>query len=195
LLSRQGFLVRDGSCMAERADPSVVLMQTGAASVLDPTIAEQIAAIRELYGKSAPVAVIAESDSAEQALAALQSGLAGFIPSGMPGPLLAAAVRLIAAGGTFLPPKALARFARIYTPPAAPALGPGMLTSREAAVRDALLEGKPNKVIARELGISESTVKIHIRNIMRKMNVSNRTQIVCHSQGERLARVPELHLA
>ncbi len=51
-------------------------------------------------------------------------------------------------------------------------------TCREAEVVRLLRQGKPNKIIAFELSISESTVKVHIRNIMKKLNATNRTQVV-----------------
>jgi DNA-binding NarL/FixJ family response regulator len=55
----------------------------------------------------------------------------------------------------------------------------GRFTEREAAVLERLLRGQPNKIIAHALGVSESTVKVHLRSIMSKLKVTNRTQIVC----------------
>jgi DNA-binding NarL/FixJ family response regulator len=52
-------------------------------------------------------------------------------------------------------------------------------TERETAVLERLRQGQPNKIIAHALGVSESTVKVHLRSIMSKLKVSNRTQIVC----------------
>ena len=49
------------------------------------------------------------------------------------------------------------------------------LTPRELAVIDLLREGKPNKLIARQLDMQENTVKVHVRNILRKLNAANRT--------------------
>jgi len=57
------------------------------------------------------------------------------------------------------------------------------LTSRECDVLRILREGRQNKLIAFQLGISESTVKVHLRNIMKKLNVSNRTQVVLGAAG------------
>jgi DNA-binding NarL/FixJ family response regulator len=54
------------------------------------------------------------------------------------------------------------------------------LTSREHDVLKLLRAGRQNKIIAYELGISESTVKVHLRNIMKKLHVSNRTQVAVH---------------
>ena len=63
-------------------------------------------------------------------------------------------------------------------------------TRNELAVLDRLKVGKVNKMIAYELGLSESTVKVHIGRIMKKLNVKNRTQIVC--QAYALATVEAL---
>lgn len=52
------------------------------------------------------------------------------------------------------------------------------LTPREREVAEGLLEGKANKVIAHELGLSDNTVKMHLTQIMRKLHVTNRTQVV-----------------
>jgi DNA-binding NarL/FixJ family response regulator len=49
------------------------------------------------------------------------------------------------------------------------------LTPRELSVIDLLREGKPNKLIARQLDMQENTVKVHVRNILRKLNAANRT--------------------
>ena len=50
------------------------------------------------------------------------------------------------------------------------------LSTRQAAVLQALIDGTPNKVIARQLNVSEATVKLHVKEVLRKIHVSNRTQ-------------------
>ena len=55
---------------------------------------------------------------------------------------------------------------------------PSIFTARQNDVAEALRHGKANKVIAYELNMCESTVKVHIRNIMRKLNATNRTEAV-----------------
>ena len=54
---------------------------------------------------------------------------------------------------------------------------PGAVTARELAVVRAIQHGKSNKVIAYELGMCESTVKVHVRRIMKKLNAKNRTEV------------------
>ena len=58
------------------------------------------------------------------------------------------------------------------------------LTSRECDVLRMLREGRQNKIIAFELGISESTVKVHLRNMMKKLHASNRTQVALGANSE-----------
>jgi DNA-binding NarL/FixJ family response regulator len=52
-----------------------------------------------------------------------------------------------------------------------------MFTARQTAVIAALRQGKQNKIIAYELNMRESTVKVHVRNIMKKLNATNRTEV------------------
>ena len=63
-----------------------------------------------------------------------------------------------------------------------------MFTSRQAAVVEALRKGKANKIIAYELNMCESTVKVHVRSIMKKLKARNRTEVAYIVNGN----VPEL---
>jgi DNA-binding NarL/FixJ family response regulator len=96
------------------------------------------------------------------------------------------ALRLVLSGGVYLPSVALAmreasgaellRAAEGGATRTTPReLG---LTARQAQVLALILQGKPNKVICRELGLAEGTVKIHVAAILRALNVSTRTQAV-----------------
>jgi len=94
--------------------------------------------------------------------------------------LAIAAFRLIGAGGTFIPTDAL-HTATTKTDTGSEFGHPSLpeeleLTLRELSVVDLMCEGKPNKVIAGRLNLQESTVKVHVRNILRKLNAANRTQ-------------------
>jgi len=61
-------------------------------------------------------------------------------------------------------------------------LGDITLTGREVAVLDALFKGKANKVIAHELNVRESTVKVHVRNLIKKFKAKNRTEVAYLAQ-------------
>jgi DNA-binding NarL/FixJ family response regulator len=86
------------------------------------------------------------------------------------------AIRLVLAGGTYIPTEALMTLARAQQQPANSSHN--HLTVREEQILALLRHGKQNKQIAYELSLSEGTVKVHVHNIMRKFGVSNRTQIL-----------------
>jgi len=107
------------------------------------------------------------------------------------------AVRLVLAGGVFVPQMMLsgmpAQPAFAAQAPSAEAPGAGrstsldqlrgLLTERQIDVLRLLSQGKPNKLIARDLGISEGTVKIHLAAIFRALDVRNRTEAVVAARG------------
>jgi DNA-binding NarL/FixJ family response regulator len=100
------------------------------------------------------------------------------------------AVRFVLAGGTYVPMDCV--LATGPDLPASPASRPSSgVTAREAAVIRALQQGKPNKVIAYELNMCESTVKVHVRNLMKKMKAKNRTDVAMKAQ---IPLIPELQL-
>jgi DNA-binding NarL/FixJ family response regulator len=128
-----------------------------------------------------PVVVLSSADDRPTVLAAIAAGAAGFIPKSSPNEVLLNALRLVLAGGKYLPPEALA-----------PAAGPGArparaaesvrsletlgLTDRQAQVLKLLAAGKSNKLICRELDLAERTVKAHISAVFRALGVTTRTQ-------------------
>jgi DNA-binding NarL/FixJ family response regulator len=126
---------------------------------------------------SAPIIVLSSNSDLELAGAVIGRGAKGFIPVTMEFGIAIEAVRFVLAGGAYVPADFLLR-------PASPG---GALqqhrpafdavTSRELTVVRAIQQGKQNKVIASELRMAESTVKVHVRNIMRKLSAKNRTDI------------------
>ncbi|MFW8637316.1 LuxR C-terminal-related transcriptional regulator [Cribrihabitans pelagius] len=141
--------------------------------------AETLAAARRLVKAAAPVPVVVLSDCEEigRMAAVLECGVNGYIPASVGLKGVVDAIRTAASGGFLLTGPALAdlRQAILKEKPAdAPCTG--RLTSRQSAVAEALRQGKPNKTIAFELGMCENTVKVHVRNILKKLNVVNRTE-------------------
>ncbi len=137
---------------------------------------------------SIPLIVLSDAEDAHQPetiCSTLQQGAQGFIPTRTMGiPMIVAAIRLVEAGGTFAPLDLLFKGSRPTPEPRATAAArQERLTSRQIIVLRHLQQGKANKIIAHELGMSESTVKVHVRNIMRKMGATNRTQAVYKAQG------------
>jgi DNA-binding NarL/FixJ family response regulator len=127
----------------------------------------------------ASIVVLADREDVDEVNRALTLGVRGYIPTSVECGVMVAAFRLISAGGTFVPADALRSTAA--KPDDQPGGGrlrrsDGLdLTPRELSVIDLLREGKPNKLIAAQLDMQESTVKVHVRNILKKLNAKNRT--------------------
>lgn len=154
-----------------------------------------------------PVMVVSASEKADDMMRVLEFGAVGYVPKRASNELLAEALRLVIAGGVYVPPMAElgmsepagpglsvdSRTAVVEGPvasppasarsvrPAAPlptsfeSLG---LTARQRDVLMLLLEGKSNKTIAREMGLSVETVKDHVAAVLRGLGVHSRTQAV-----------------
>lgn len=122
-----------------------------------------------------PIIVVSGNDDPATMSEARLAGAAGYVPKSAPGDVLVHAIRLVMAGGTYLPAAAALRHSMsLGSTPADPIGEP--LTSRQLRVLRLLTQGLSNKQIARDLEISEITVKAHVSAIFRKLGVSNRTQ-------------------
>ncbi len=140
---------------------------------------EQSELVRELsrWEKEVPVIVFSDNESRAHIANSLRSGAKGYIPSDTPLEVVAKAIKLVLVGGVFIPANALLE-SQHHRETAARTDTKLDFTARENDVVKALLKGKSNKVIAFELNMSESSVKVHIRNVMRKLQVRNRTEAV-----------------
>lgn len=123
-----------------------------------------------------PVVVISGVDDRNRVLKALDLGALGFIPKSSSTEVMLQAVRLVLAGGTYIPQQALA--AHGGQQHAGDRQGIRDLTDRQRQILALMAKGKPNKLIAVELNISEATVKSHVTEILRVLKVTNRTQAV-----------------
>lgn len=146
---------------------------------------EALSRIKALFEESA-VVVVSGDESPGTIQLAIQHGAAGYVPKTTDPSVTIQALRLVLAQGTYLPPEALrhpAAHPETAPPPAAPAPHspqsphwPQELSPRQLAVLRCLLQGKPNKVIAREIGIAEGTVKAHLWAVYQLLGVNNRAQ-------------------
>lgn len=130
-----------------------------------------------------PVVVLSATDTPDIVMRAIDAGAMGFIPKTSPTQVLVQALRLVLAGGVYLPREVLRKDADAGSPTTdeQPSLRDPRdigLTARQAQVLALMVQGKPNKLICRELNLAEGTVKIHITAILKALNVSNRTQAV-----------------
>jgi DNA-binding NarL/FixJ family response regulator len=185
------FLVTGASSVNETIDlaPSLVILNIWSAHIQNPDVVGQFQAIRgQLVGPPA-VAVISELDEPSIAIEAIRYGCRGYLPTSLSLEMTAVAIQFMLGGGTFLPASVISYctanrvlpLANTDVDVASSVRLP--TTNREREVIRLLRLGRPNKMIAHELGISESTVKIHIRNIMHKLGATNRTQAACFLQG------------
>ena len=129
-----------------------------------------------------PIIVLACNNDARMAKAAVRHGAKGYIPVTLGFDIAIEAVRFVLAGGTYVPIDYLLTRTWRENLPSEAAPASGALTARERAVVRAIQQGKSNKVIAYEFGMCESTVKVHVRRIMKKLNAKNRTDAAIKSQ-------------
>ncbi|AUX80128.1 helix-turn-helix transcriptional regulator [Sinorhizobium sp. FG01] len=159
------------------ADPSAVLLIVGGSKIGEQEVCEKIENLAEKF-KFSPVIVVAETDELGQILKALECGARGYIPSNVGINVAAEAIALARAGGVFVPASSILTMRETINSAVNGArCSDTFFTPREIEVAEALQRGKPNKIIAYEMDLCESTVKVHIRNIMKKLNATNRTEV------------------
>lgn len=128
-----------------------------------------------------PVVVLSGEDDPSTIRAAIESGGMGFIPKSSTSAVLVQALRLVLANGVYLPPAALDAALEPSAAGPEPRHGQAALagiTARQMDVLRFAIKGKTNKMIARELGISDGTVKQHLSAVLRALGVQNRTEAV-----------------
>jgi two-component system, NarL family, nitrate/nitrite response regulator NarL len=125
-----------------------------------------------------PVIVISASEDARDVREALAKGALGYVPKSASQHTLLSAVRLVLDGDLYVPPLILGEAPLSPAPDPRGAATPAgsALTRRQIDVLKQLSQGKSNKSIALELGLSEKTVKAHVTAIFKALNVINRTQ-------------------
>jgi DNA-binding NarL/FixJ family response regulator len=173
---------------------SLVLLDLGLPGADGMSLLEQLRGTRP----DVPVVVLSANDQRDVVLAAIDNGAMGFISKRSATPVLVNALRLVLAGGVYVPPQVIGASAHADPPPAASAPAPQLsasvsapapariprtlgdlgLTDRQAEVLALIVQGKPNKLICRDLDLAEGTVKTHISAILRALDVANRTQAV-----------------
>lgn len=151
----------------------VVLSYSGAAEIAQ--LGQQMQRLSHVK-RPAPIVVLSDDEDLTQVLGALNKGAKGYIPTNLPLDVAVEAIRLVRAGGVFVPAGCLSASQR-QGKQGASSHPKRIFTARQAAVVDGIRKGKANKMIAYELNLRESTVKVHIRNIMKKLNAKNRTEV------------------
>ena len=125
-----------------------------------------------------PIVVVSANDDPSIMGEAMMAGATAYVPKSASRQVLVDAIRIIMGGGTYLPAQAMVALRNAQSEAVAATGSPMLagLTSRQLRVLNLLAEGLSNKHIARDLDISEITVKAHVSSILRKLGVANRVQ-------------------
>ncbi len=142
---------------------------------------DALRAIKERF-PSAAIVMLSSEDDPQLIRDSIDNGAYGFIPKSSTAQVLIAALRLILAGGIYLPTHALTDVeSRADTPTSSDSALPEEvegLSDRQRQVLMKVVQGKSNKVVAYEMNISEGTVKAHLSAAFRALGVHNRTEAV-----------------
>ena len=164
--------------LAHELDPDVILLD-----IRMPRL-DGIEATRAIVasGSRARILVLTTFDLDEYVYGAIRAGASGFLLKDVRPAELIDAIRLVARGNALLGPtliqRLLTRFGEPSPPEPAPARLPATLTERERETLRLLADGLSNAEIARTLVVSETTVKTHVSNLLRKLGVRDRVQAV-----------------
>jgi DNA-binding NarL/FixJ family response regulator len=200
----------------------MLIFNIGGESIAERENLQQLKVLRALASK-VPLVVISDRDDANDITAAFTAGAQGFINSGMSSVLAFQTLSFILNGGSYFPPSAMHQLPTRpgqAEPPvdssndsesgskhnAQGTNGGGQsrndlechpvnLTARQQQVLDHLRRGESNKTIARRLGMTEGTVKVHVRQMMRKCQVSNRTQLAVGAPAAAKSSEGDTHLS
>ena len=158
----------------------VLLCATGPTSTEIAICRDVDVAIRT--APEACVIVVSDVDDQTGIVGALERGARGYISMNSNLDVAIAAIGLVRAGGTFVTASGLMASRSLAGTPTSTAQanekrGKTLFTDRQLEVIDRLRKGESNKIIAYKLNMAECTVKVHVRNVMRKINARNRTQI------------------
>jgi DNA-binding NarL/FixJ family response regulator len=163
--------------------PASLIVLCVAGRCRDEHIEREIALLAQME-QHVPTVLLSDAEDLEQIVDALDQGARGYIPTSLPLEVAVEAMRLVKAGGVYVPASSVVAAQRSTEVSAsARTFCNGIFTARQAAVVEALRRGKANKIIAYELKMRESTVKVHVRAIMKKLKARNRTEVAFLANG------------
>ena len=163
--------------LEKNPDLDLIVLDLGMPGVSGTSLLESMVA----HSPEMKILVLSGQQDPRNVMRVLQLGAAGFVPKSMASDTLLAAVKFVLSGGVYIPADLLEevnRVAMIGTPERPREVGATRveLTERQEQVLHLLARGAPIKIICRELGLSEGTVKTHVTAIYRAFNASNRTE-------------------
>ena len=162
--------------LVERLGPDLVLMDVAMPGLTGLEATRRLAASRP----QTAIVMLTASEDEDDLFAAVKNGARGYLLKNLEAGQFRAMIDAVGRGEAAISPATAARiiaeFARpVATPP------PDHLTERETAVLRLVVAGQRNKEIGAELGISENTVKFHLRNILEKLHAESRTEVAARA--------------
>ena len=166
---------REGVRLVQELRPDVVLLD------MRMPLIDGLSVLRQLMQKELkmPIVMLTTSSEDKDLVEALRGGARGYLLKDMEPDALVTALRQIVAGETIVAPDLAPALAKVVQGDVAEKVTAtpfDELTPRETEILGLLAEGQSNKVIARNLGISDGTVKLHVKAILRKLNVHSRVE-------------------
>ncbi|MCR6665315.1 MAG: response regulator [Methyloversatilis sp.] len=165
---------------AQALQPDVILLDNHLPGVNG---VDALPALREA-APAARLIMLTISEDGEDLAAALRAGASGYLLKTMEGEALSRAIHRAMRGEPVVADEMTGKLVEVFRqsaapapPTAEPAPQNGVLSPRETDILRGIARGDSNKVIARDLGIAETTVKIHVQHILRKLGVSSRVQV------------------
>jgi two-component system nitrate/nitrite response regulator NarL len=163
----------EGLRLARALDPDMILLDL---NMKDMNGVEVLKAIKDA-GLNARVIMLTVSDQAEDLIAALQAGADGYLLKDMEPEDLMARLADAAQGKIAITERLTQLLAMSLRERARPrTIDEAGLTEQEGRILNLVAEGKSNKLIARELGIAEGTVKVHVKHLLKKLNLRSRVE-------------------
>lgn len=185
LLAEEGFTVVAEATSAQAlpgASADVIVYDaTGA-----PRVGDDVRALRALHPDSR-VVLLADAISASLLRGALEAGADGCLSADTSSRALAEWLHFTLAGGKAFPRDLASILAQGMAPSETKQAAGRPLSAREKDILHGLLCGRSNKRIANDLGITEATVKVHLKTLLRKINVANRTQAAIWAMNNGIA--------
>jgi DNA-binding NarL/FixJ family response regulator len=177
--------------LAAKTRPDVALMDIGMPGM---SSFEAARLIRKQHPETR-IVFLSMYDDEEYLAECVEMGANGYILKDSPADQLVTAIREAQRGGSSLSPRMLAKLVDDFRNPGTSRLRGrerNTLTRREREILKMLAEGKSSKELAAEFQVSVKTVEVHKFNLMRKLNIHNRAQLVQYAIQKKLVRVPEM---
>lgn len=163
--------------LSKETDIDILILDIDLAELNATEIISKIKAL----SPNTKIVAISSSEDTRNIKKILSCGVKGYIPKRSDSNILSGALKLILDGGTYIPPAMLDNGVDYSSYQTNSPLKKN-LTNRQSQVLDLIAQGKSNKQIAYDMGVSEATVKLHINALLRSLKVNNRTQAVITAQ-------------